>query len=204
MNHFAEMIDACRRNLGRAPRQMPPDARRAFRLRMAPHVLLFMWLRGDKLRTVLRQQDLLRDQGRVVWGRLVQANQMLFDRANRWVLPASVIYGVDPAFDAEPALLEAAAGAIFDMKGTTPADEQWRRFAEAITDEMARTMKLALPGALCQGKEAYLTTCLISPAHLPAGYLADGLFPVLICPERTDVVMVLPASYWPESLTEAW
>jgi len=44
----------------------------------------------------------------------------------------------------------------------------------------------------------------IQPSHLPAGHLASGFFPLLICPEKTEAVMVLPCPYWPEELREAW
>ena len=78
------------------------------------------------------------------------------------------------------------------------------RFARAITDELARTMRLPLPRSLCQGKESYLTTCLIQPSHLPRGYLATGFFPLVICPEKTEAVMILPARYWPQELRKSW
>lgn len=165
--------------------------------------LVFL-VKRDKLRIVLRDQFILRDHGRVVWGFLVQANQFLFDPSNRLVLPANVIYSPDPYFDNRVPLLQDAARGLFDLKGTSPNDAELETFAKAITDERARTMRLALPRSLCQGRDAYFTTCLIQPAHLPGGYLASGFFPLLICPEETEAVMILPARYWSEGLYNVW
>jgi hypothetical protein len=39
---------------------------------------------------------------------------------------------------------------------------------------------------------------------LSGGYLATEFFPLVICPEKTDAVMILPARSWPEELCEFW
>ncbi len=161
-------------------------------------------LRRDKLCLVLRDQDVLRDSGRVVWGSLVQANNRLFNPANRLVLPANVIYSPDKHYDAHTSAMAGIAHELFQLKGTSPRENELRRFASAITDELLRTMRLPLPGSLCENREVYVTTCLIQPSHLPDGYLAAGFFPLVICPEQTEAVMILPSVYWPEDLRAAW
>ena len=85
-----------------------------------------------------------------------------------------------------------------------PEDEGLKPFARALTDEMARPMRPRLPRPLCEGKKAYLTTCLIRPSHLPGGHVAAGYFPLLVWPEGTQSVLVLPARYGPEELRELW
>jgi hypothetical protein len=205
VNHldFAEMINKCRNSFGVAPRRLSAEDARAFKLNPSLMMRLLMFLTGDKLRSVLREQHILRDQGRLVWGALVQANQILFDPRNRMVLPANVIYSPDAHFDGRVEVLQELASGIFDLKGSS-ADDEMEQFARAVTNETARTMRLPLPRSLCEGKEAYFTTCLIQPAHLPGGCLAAGFFPLVICPEKTDAVMILPASYWPKQLRDAW
>lgn len=199
-----EMIQRCRESFGPAPRALAREDQKAFRLRPSFLTRVVFWLIGDKLRSVLRDQNILRDHGRVVWGFLVQANRILFEPTNRQVLPANVIYSPDAYFDDHAPELGDVAGALFQLKGSSPGDEELERFAAAITDERARTMRLALPRSLCSGKEAYFTTCLIQPSHLPGGCLAAGYFPLVICPDRTKAVMVLPAVYWPEKLRDGW
>src|SRR6516165_5031941 len=79
MPSFGEMIQECRENFGPAPREMRPEEQDEFRLRPSCLMRIIFLLSMDKLRLVVRHQNLLRDHGRVVWGFLVQANQILFN-----------------------------------------------------------------------------------------------------------------------------
>ena len=94
---------------------------------------------------------------------LVQANSVLFNPRNRRMMPANVIYSPDTYFDDRVPQLLDVAGGLFDLKGTHPGDRELAQFSRAITNEMAGTMRLPLPRSLCDGKKAYLTTCLIQP-----------------------------------------
>jgi hypothetical protein len=201
---MGEVIRACRESLGKPPRQLSQDERRRFRISPSWFVKAMMNLSGDKLRVILRDQDVLRDHGCVVWGALVQANNSLFDPSNRQVLPAGVIYSPDPFFDGRVSVLQSIAQGLFELKGTVPVDKERRKLARAITGEVERLMRSPLPASITDRREVFLTTCLIQPSHLPAGHLAAGYFPLLICPEQTDAVMILPAWYWPKEAQEAW
>ena len=204
MSDFAQLIHQCRAKFGSPPRELRPEQQQAFRLKPSLLMRFVFLVSGDKLHTIMRYQHALRDRGRVVWGFLVQANQTLFDPTNRQTLPANVIYSPDPYFDTRVSFLQSLAQGLFELKGTSPGDQELERFAAAITDELARTMRLTLPGSLCEGREVCLTTCLIQPSHLPGGYLADGYFPLVICPEQTEAVMILPVDYWPQELRQTW
>jgi hypothetical protein len=201
---MGEVIRACRQRFGSPPRALSADEQRSFRINPSWFLKAMLNLTGDKLRVIIRQQDLLRDSGHVVWGCLVQANNALFSPRSHQVLPANVIYSPDAFFDSRVSVLQNIAQGLFELKGTRPPDKELRKFASAITNELARTMRLPLPPSISQQKEVYLTTCLIQPSHLPAGHLAAGYFPLVICPEKTDAVMILPAWYWPEEAQEAW
>jgi hypothetical protein len=199
-----ELIEGCRELFGDPPRDGSETDRRAFRFRPGWLLRTMLFLTRDKLRIVLRDQDILREQGRVVWGHLVQANTILFNPHNRQALPANVLYSPDRFFDDQVPLLGELAHGLFDLKGRSPVDKEMRQFAEAITNETARTMRLPLPSALTDGRTVYLTTCFINPPHLPGGCLKHGFFPLVICPEQTEAVMVLPCDYWPEELQAIW
>src|SRR6185312_13968234 len=56
----------------------------------------------------------------------------------------------------------------------------------------------------CDGKLAYFATFLVQPSHLPGNCLAQGIFPVVICPERTHAVMILPGEFWSPGLFQWW
>jgi hypothetical protein len=181
---MGELLQKCRERFGSAPRELREEERDYFRLRPSLLMRLLFLVTWDKLRTVLRDQGCLRDHGRVVWGHLVQANEALFNPGSAQVLPAQVIYSPDKYFDDQVQLLQAIAQGLFDLKGTRPKNPELKRFAAAITNEVTRIMRLAIPRALCEDRKVFLTTCLIEPLHLPGAYLASGLFPLVICPEK--------------------
>lgn len=204
MNSWVEMIERCRSSFGSAPRELGSESQRLFRLRPSLILRIYLFLNGGMLRSFLRDQNILRDQGRVVWGVLVQANQILFNPDNRSVLPAEIICSPDTYFDDRVPLLQSLAQGLYQLKGTSPQDKELARFAHAITDERLRSLRLPLPRSICEGKEAHLMPCLVQPSHLPGQHLAAGFFPLVICPEKTDAVMILPSQYWPVELCVAW
>jgi hypothetical protein len=201
---LGEYLRECRQCFGKPPRELEPDQREYFKLRPSLFMRIVFTLTFDRLRMVLRDQDILRDQGRVVWGCIVQANSDLFHPANRSTLPANLLYSADRFYDDQVEELQGLAMGLFELKGTRQDDPELKRFANAITNEMARTMRLELPEAIAEGRRVYFTTTLIHPPHLPGGYLANGFFPLVICPEKTEAVMILPAKFWPKEFREVW
>ncbi len=199
-----EILEACRQRFGTPPRTFDPAETLGCSIGLSWLMRTLLFLSGDKLRTILRDQSLLRAQGRIVWGFLVQANDSLFRSDNQSTLPANVIYSPDTFFDDGVSSLLGLARGIFELKGTVPGDLHLKQFALAVSNETLRTMRLRVPPALSEGREVFFTTCLIHPPHLPGGWLADSHFPLVICPEKTDAVMVLPSAYWPDVLRSSW
>jgi hypothetical protein len=199
-----ELIEGCRKQFGDPPREFGRAEQEELRLRLGRWRHFKWWLKGDKLCTILRDQWKLHGNGRVVWGYLVQVNKVLFRPANTFTCPGNAVYSPDPFFDDRLDALEAIGRSIFKLKGTQPTSRAARQFAEAVTDEMQRTMRLQIPEELCDGRTVYLTTLFFQPSHLPEGYMRRGFFPLLISPGQTDAVMVLPARYWPRELVRLW
>jgi hypothetical protein len=146
----------------------------------------------------------LRDRGQVVWGQLIQANQILFKPDNPHTLPANILSSTDPFFDGRVALLTRMARGLFAQKGTTRADRELREFIHGITDERVRILRRELPRGYSGGRAVYFATCFIQPGHLPDNYLARPAFPLLVNFEETEAVMILPACFWPSELVASW
>ena len=197
-----DLLKACRDKFGPAPRELNREEKASFHLGLSVLMRTLLFLTGDKLRLILRDQRILRDQGKIVWGVLVQANSALFDPANRQTLPVNLLYSPDPSCDDQIPMLQDLASAIFQLKSATPGNAQLRQFSLAVSNETLRTMRLRVPRSLWEGaEEVYFTTCFIHPPHLPSGFLAANFFPLVICPEKTEAVMVLPSQYWPRRAT---
>ncbi|MFF7079606.1 hypothetical protein [Streptomyces lavendulae] len=123
MTGSTTLIDQCRASLGKAPRQFSWfDKFRYLRIPRSDWVE-----REDPLAEILKVQDLLLAEGRMVWGAIVQANSDLFARG--WHdLPAAVIYSPDTAvFDGSPDLLLDIARKLYPIEGDPAAGSGTRR-----------------------------------------------------------------------------
>ena len=186
------------------PEKWEQSGRESFNIHLSFLTRARLIIFGDKLRQILREQNCLRDQGRIVWGVLVQANNALFDPNNRQTLPANLIFSPDNHFDDSLPTLQQLARRIADLREASPANAQVKQLALAVSNKTLRTMRLQVPPVLCHDRQVFFTTCLIHPPHLPAHFLGASFFPLVICPEKTEAVMILPSTYWPEQLRESW
>ena len=204
MASLGDLIERCREEFGDPPRDLSRDDKAEFRLRVSWSMRCYFWRTRDSLQMIYRDQHILRDHGELVWGHIVQANQILFDRSNSQPMPACGVYSSDPYFDDRVNSLRDIGHELYELKGTIPDDPQLRRFARVITGEKERLYAVRIPRSLCENRNVYYTTFMVDPEHLPDGYLAAGYFPLLICPQRTDAVMILPACFWPRMLRDYW
>ncbi|WP_211280276.1 hypothetical protein [Streptomyces lushanensis] len=191
----AGVIGQCRLSLGSAPRSFSWIDRRRYLRIPEPR-----WMRpnaNDPLREILREQDSLLREGRLVWGALVQANTLLF-QPGKDDHPAEVVYSPDAAdFDNNPVRLLDIARSLYSLKGTEQSDPELMAFSEHLANEMERGMRMPLPHKLTAGATVYNTAVLISRRHLPDGVLHSSVFPLIIHPEKTAMTMMLPSRYWP-------
>jgi hypothetical protein len=198
------VIRTCRDRFGSPPRALDATALEACRLSLTPEVNTVFTLINDPLLRILAEQSRLRDRGQIVWGQIVQANQLLFDPDNVKTLAADVIYSLDPYFDGRVDLLAGIAHGLFARKGSVPGDPELREFVRVITDERSRIMRRELPRGYCGGRSVYFASCFIQPSHLPGNCLARSSFPLLVNFQETVAVMMLPSLFWPVELVSKW
>ena len=162
---------------------------------------------GDRRFCVLyRDQNLLLKQGIVVWGCLVQANNLLF-KPGKYDHPAVIVCSSDPIFHSDLGELAAIARELYelkDKKNEHPEMLDLVIFAESITNEMDCPFNVEIPKYLTLNKLVYFTSIMVCRKHLPDGYLKSGWFPVLIAPDKTPAAMILPSKYWDPSLLQIW
>jgi hypothetical protein len=193
-------IESVRQAVGQPPRVFPDRLHHYLRVRK-PNWLWYDLT--DALRLPYRYQQRIRDQGKVVWGAVVQANQTLFvpDPIDA---PASVIFSEDPWFDDHPTALVRIADALYKLKGTQPADAQRRAFADLLTVETARGMRFPVPTSMSGGRAVYHSSIVLPRKHLPGGRLGDRLLPIFLDPADTGAVLLVPAAYWPRRFLASW
>lgn len=201
---YAAWIRGCRDRLGPPPRALTAADAEACRLNLDPELEAELRATDDPLLRILADREALLERGDVVWGRLVQANQILFDPDNAYTAPANVVYSLDPFFDDQVAVLGKVAHGLFARKGSVPGERELREFVRVITDERERIMRKELPRGYCGGRSVYFTSCFFRPGHLPGNRIARPAFPLLVNFRETEAVMVLPSRFWPADLVAEW
>ena len=174
---------------GAAPRKLPS---RGWKAKSEPDGA---WgLRGE----VYGQQKRLLKQGRIVWGALVQANVAVYERGEHDHF-AIVVHSMDDERFETPRELRAIAQRLFESKGD-PVD----RLSHMVADEREPMYARPLAACFTDGASVLATEIAVIRKHLPDEVLHGQVFPLLVLPGETPAVMILPASYWPPSLTRAW
>lgn len=194
-----EVIRQTRARLGPAPRSCPPEVLRQRRL-SPPR---WMTDSGDSrfLELYDRQNTLFR-RGIVVWACIVQANLQLF-RPGPEDCPAALVYSLHPRMDDRIDLLSGLAKRLFRLKGQQ-TEPDLQPIADLLADEIAADWKVPVPTRLADGMRCFLMTTMIGRKHLPDRYLAQAQVPLLVCPDKTDVGMILPRRFWADQLVAAW
>jgi hypothetical protein len=155
----------------------------------------------DPLLRIYADQNKLRDRGRIVWGHIVQANRLLFQPGEH-TSPAGIIYEPGPPGADSPARLAPIAQAIFDLKGRRYQDQELDECARRVTNERSRFFAVPVPMRLTGGRSVLFSVIMVHRKHLPRGYLDNPFVPVLINPEETPTVMILPHDYWADGVEE--
>ncbi len=142
-------------------------------------------------------------EGGVVWGHLVQANTLLFERGED-DCPAEVLFSLEDPKLVDPNALAHLAHDIFCLKGTTPANPELLPIAEHLTDEMTRVFGLPVPRAISSELRCHLSSSFFMRKHLPGGRLVSSLIPLVVDPNPPHFALPLPGRFWPEEFRRAW
>lgn len=197
-----EMIADCAKNFGPAPRRFGLWDRLTYLRVVRPE-----WIYQepiDDLETLFLNLSKLKQNGRVVWGHVVQANSQLFS-PGQWDCPGEVVYSLDdPDIGLEE--LSDIASRLYALKGTKPDDPQRRAIADHLTNEMTRVFGLPVPAALSPNRRCLVSTTYVVRKHLPKpGHCLRGsLLPLIVHPTPPHVALPLPSRYWPKPLVEWW
>jgi len=156
----------------------------------------------SQFKELFEDQDVLFSEGNVVWGTIIQANSELFSPGS-YDHPAVILYSLDERIDSKPKLIEKVARGLFSLKGKQ-TDQDLQEFSDRLKSERAYKWKIPIPPRISNNIQCFYTTALIIRKHLPNGYLYSGLFPYLVCPEKTKVGTILPSRYWSEKFLKKY
>lgn len=194
---FPQALLECRQNLDRY--------RRSWLVRLGLSKCRFQTTANQTPQVAKSFSDLIHS-GRIVWAGLVQANEGLFS-PGEYDLPGNIVFSPAAPLSESPSALVAIADAVRGLKGRANElahDPEVQAIAKLITDDVNLAVNQRLPAHLAGGAEVYLSWCDFHRSSLPGGVLAARVVPLLICPEHTERVIVLPLRFWPRGLRSNW
>lgn len=160
------------------------------------------WADSDALGRFFDHAPALLSKGRVVWGALIQANELLFQPGTVGGARGEVIYDAQGRLTGED--LQPIAKLLLSLKGAAPTDPALREFSSYLTDENACVFGMELPMSVAP-YPLKVSTTWFSRSHLQGGTIALPWFPLLIDEEACPgIVMVLPSRFWPSELRAQW
>jgi hypothetical protein len=200
---FQDLITECAENFGEPPREFSIWDRLTYWRVVRPK-----WLQknpNDELETLFLNMRNLREDGRVVWGHIVQANSLLFSPGIH-DCPAEVVYSLDDSNPIGPEELGEIASALYALKNTEPDDPALATIAHHQTDELSRFYGKPVPRSISPRYKCRISTIYILRKHLPepGRYLQLPFFPIIVYPAKPYVTLPLPSRYWPDELVEWW
>ncbi len=198
---FQAMLHDTRRKFGGPPRRLDGDAIRG--IRTSPPDFLHT-NPNDALWLQYRQRHAIFTHGEVVWGQVVQANNVLYDDAQPHDAPAAYIYSLDEFFEDDVMALAEIADTLYAIKGEATDNPATQRFADMLGNEYERQLLLQVPYDLTDGRDVYYTCGVIPRGYLPVPQLAAPLFPLVIVPGKTEATWVLPSMWWSQELIDMW
>lgn len=164
------------------------------------------WVRHPNRRLLLEtfnHQSLLIKRGQVCWGAFVQANGELMQPGTS-DHPGCIVYSYDSMVDANPSILTDFAKTLSSLKGGTPEDPDLQLLVNIITDECTDALCLPIPKYLTKGVQCSYSSIYVFREHLSNRVLSGWLVPILVSPEQTGAVMVLPSRFWSKSFAKYW
>ncbi|MDH0030338.1 MULTISPECIES: hypothetical protein [unclassified Acinetobacter] len=161
------------------------------------------WMLGDELIGQMDALKTLYNEGHVVWGVIVQANNLLFKDEEYASCPAEIVY--DPTGKTDHLSLRNIAHRLYELKQQEFDDGDDQDIAQ-----YARHLKAEHTRFIGDAPQSITTiplksaTSFIWRLHLPNGKLTYPFFPILIS-DKTPFITVLPAYFWQDTaLYQSW
>ncbi|MDF1814653.1 MAG: hypothetical protein P1V20_20775 [Verrucomicrobiales bacterium] len=192
-----DTIEQCEKKFGTAPRSFSSSDRKFLDIKKPD------WVREDmneRLSYHFQYLSQVFQGGKIRWGQIIQANELLFSRGND-DYPGEIVYAPDG--DVDPTCLWEIAEEIRSLKNTRPKDVELSKIAFYLTDERIRTYGTKFPSKVIPDKNFRISTTWFPRKHLPAGCLRCELLPVIVHLE-VGVLTPLPHRYWPKEFEKWW
>ncbi len=143
--------------------------------------------------------------GRLTWGHLVQANNLMYEKSDV-NYPGEVLIWHDRSQPFDFHMCTYAARTLYALKGTSSelTDEEERVFAQNLEGEMHRSYGVPVPARIAQGVDLRTSTIFFQRRHIPNKVITAPLFPLLYLEEGPMVPVMVPHKFWPKEFLAVW
>jgi Fe-S cluster assembly iron-binding protein IscA len=191
---WKSILDECRRLF--APRPSPSGV-------IVPRDLRIECAGDDLPWDLVPGYQQLLNHGRVVWGARVQSNYRA-QAPGEGDLPGMSLWSPDRYFDDRPGELSSIASTLYAWRDgpMPPPDPAAAEAIRILDDEHDHVIRLPLPPSLTGGRVVFMGMTVYCRRQLPAGFLVERIYPLLVWPERVSTHLILPLKWWPPRLIE--
>lgn len=168
--------------------------------RSALGVIPPLWALTDDLRFVFDSAPALLSEGRVVWGAIVQVNNLMLQPGPLEGAPGEVLY--DPQGRMPKSDLYDLARSLFALKGQPASKADLGRISKYLANELVRVFGLDVPESICP-YPLKISSTWFERGHLPDRMISQPFVPLLISDAYPGAALPLPAALWPGALLAA-
>lgn len=199
MGQVEEWLQQCRHEFGEAPRQFSWIDRMTYLSSNRPS-----WCkRTDKLTLYFDNQKQLLEQGDVVWGCVVQANQLLFSPGTM-SCPGDVVYCLERDRPDVLETLRQVARELYQLKGEPQDRAELNEISQYLANERIRVFGLPVPETISPTMPCAISSVYFDRRHLPDRVLRQSFFPIVLSRTTPHIATILPGRYWSQSLLNVW
>ena len=197
---LSDLLAKAQANFGQAPRTISNADLQGYLNVPSPQWLLQQ--PDDKMHVFFDHLSSVFNDGKIVWGHVIQANSSLFE-AGPNDAPGELVYSLQDRDDCHK-ILPLVARNLFSLKGTSPANPELAPIANYLTDQYIRVYGLPVPPCINPRLDCNISTAMFIRKHLPNNKLCRNLLPIVVREDTPMVAVPLPVRYWPDELVNWW
>lgn len=188
-----DLIDELNKKLGQIPRQFSfLDNLIYLKISKPEHTNKDL---DQKLDVLFDNYKDLFENGLIVWGKVVQVNEDLFEKGDENYL-GEIVYSFDESINKDPSYLVKVAEELYDLKDSNPKNRSLATIANDLNNDNTCVFGELVPSLISSEYTCRVSTTYFVRKHLHESYLQNGLIPIFVSPGKPYLAMPVPSKYW--------
>lgn len=155
----------------------------------------------DPMQKLFACKDAILENGRVVWGAVIEVNTLIYENNGFSGVPGRVLYAPDGRV--EPNILFDLSRVVATYKTIKKVQEDAKALSKLMKDETSRHFGFDIPRSIIPYPLKMSVTYFYRP-HLIGNRLVSSEIPLLINDDYPGMVLPLPHYFWPAEFVKHW